>query len=210
MVINKETQAKYWSKKPIEVIQLYWGHETAINRSIWLADQLNGYEFNSVLEAGCFSGRNIKYIMEKYPKAKVSGIDINDKAIEFAKKKLPEASLYHMNLHNVNILQEKFDIIFTCGVLIHIPPSDLRNVIEKFVLVGTKTFIHLEQIGHGEVSKGPKELKPNYKISDQIQWDQDIGGIYESLGFEVSTTDVPEELQTNGARQLVIARNLVA
>jgi len=206
MEINKNTQAKYWAKKDMKAVQYYWDHLTAGKRSAWLVDQLKGYEFESILEVGCFAGRNLKHITEAFPGVKVTGIDINEKAIQFAKTKLTGVSLHHMTIYDIDQLPDKFDIIMTSGVLIHIPPDELEGVIKNFVDMDPKVFVHLEQVGHSEICKGPKELKPNYKVSDQIQWDQDIAGLYDSFGIQTVTTDIPKEFQTNGARHLIIGK----
>src|SRR4051794_4294723 len=77
----------------------YWGGLTdyhlhndnddiAISRSKWLASEIVPMlGVQSLLEVGTNSGRNLQYIRDAHPAIELKGIDVNPRAIEFARSK---------------------------------------------------------------------------------------------------------------------------
>jgi len=203
MVLSK-MQADHWAKKDLNTIQSYWDSPPANLRRKWFVDQLKRYEFSSVFEIGYFSGRNLKYISEAFSDVSLAGLEINKKAVSFAKARLPNADLLNMDLHDMYKIEKKYDLVFTSGVLIHVPPDDIPNTIMKCLDLSNRYVMHLENNGHNGVVAGPKALKPSYKVSDQLQWDPDLISIYRHMGFDVDIIKLPDECKTNGASELII------
>jgi hypothetical protein len=205
MNITKKTQAAHWASKDLNVINSYWTSPPATKRSLWFVDQLRQYEFESIFEVGYFSGRNIKYLHDVFDSVYISGLEINKKAVRFARQKLPDLELLSMNLHDMNSIDKKYDVVFSSGVLIHVPPEDLKGAVEKMIGISNKYVMHIESIGNNEVTAGPKHLNPTYKISGQTQWAPDLLAIYKDLGYNnIRVVDLPEDCRTNGASELII------
>lgn len=205
-MVDKKTQAQHWAGKDLKIIQSYWESPPATKRSKWFVEQLKNYEFSNIFEVGFFAGRNLHYIREAFPNVQLGGIEVNSKAVKFAKEKLNISALTHLDLHNLDELNGVHDIVFTSGVLIHVPPESLKSAVEKICRKAIKHVMHLEQLGNNEVAAGPKHLKPAYKISDQIQWNPDLISIYKELGYETKVIPLPDECKTNGARELLIVK----
>jgi cyclopropane fatty-acyl-phospholipid synthase-like methyltransferase len=203
MVLVK-MQSQHWANKDLNTIQSYWDSPAAIIRSKWFAEQLKSCQFNSIFEIGFFSGRNLKHVEEVLPEVSINGLEINKKAVEFAKARLPKANLLHMDLHNMHNIKEKYDVIFTSGVLIHVPPDEIPNVLMKCLDLSSKYVMHIETIGKNEVASGPMHLKPTYKVSDQLQWNVDLISVYKNIGFNVNVIKLPDSCKTNGASELII------
>lgn|SRR5574337_185596 len=203
MVLTK-TQASHWANKDLNVIESYWTSPPATLRSKWFVDQLKNYQFNSIFEIGYFSGRNLKYIGDAYPEVSIGGLEINKKAVDFAKARLPKADLMHMNLHDMYNIKSKYDVVFTSGVLIHVPPDEITNVALKCLDLSSGYVMHIETIGKSEVAAGPKHLNPTYKVSDQLQWNVDLISVYRNIGFNVKVIKLPDDCKTNGASELII------
>ena len=72
-----------------------------------------------ILEFGCGTGRNIKYLVSKYPKAYILGTDISLKSLSIAKLNNPTAFFLHES-ESLDI--GNFDLIFVAGVFHHIEP----------------------------------------------------------------------------------------
>ena len=143
MRIDKKTQAKHWAKKDLNIIKSYWTSPPATKRSKWFVEQLKSVNnFASICEVGFFSGRNLHYIYQSFPAVSVAGIEINQKAVDFAKKKLPKADLRRMDLHDFRSMDKTFDIVFTSGVMIHVPPDEIAEVLSSFVMKANKYVIH--------------------------------------------------------------------
>ena len=203
----KESQAEHWRGKSKEIIESYWTSSKAIERSKWFAQQLKKYKFNSIFEVGFFSGRNLHYIKEAFPSVSIAGLDINAKATRYAREKLGlDKDLYCMDLHSMGDIGETFDVVFTSGVAIHVPPDDVAGVLKLLIGLSNKYVMHIEQIGGNILEKGPKHLKPNYKVSDQIQWSPDLLSMYENLGYAPDVIPLPDECRTNGGTHLLIIK----
>lgn len=205
-MVTKEQQTKHWASKDLRIIQSYWDSPPATKRSKWLVEQLRGYDFDSIFEVGFFAGRNLRYIAEAFSQATVGGLEVNPKAVKFAQGKLPEADLYHKDLHDIADISSTFDIVFTSGVLIHVPPTELEGVLGKLVSKANKHIMHIEEIGENTLVAGPKHMAPSKKESGQIQWAPDLPTIYRDLGYEPEVIPLPDECKTNGAAELVVVK----
>lgn len=82
-----------------------------------------------VLELGSNIGQNLMALNYLLPEAKLSAVEINEKAAAELQSNLPNVDL-HLN----SILEfqpnSTWDLVFTKGVLIHISPDKLQNAYE--------------------------------------------------------------------------------
>lgn len=205
-MITKTSQSKYWKAKSNKQIESYWTSDKATLRSIWFAECLKKYSFDSVFEIGVFSGRNIKYIKDIFPGIKAGGLDVNSKAIQFTKEKMPDLELFCIDLYDIEKLQFMYDIVYTSGTLIHIVPDDLEGVIKKILPHASKYVMHIEEIGKNTLVAGPKHMGPSKKESDQCQWAPDLLAVYRDLGYEPEVIPLPDGCKTNGAAELVVVK----
>ena len=85
----------------------------------------------SVRELGCNIGLNLVALKRLKPTLKLSGYEINEEAVKQASKfdvaEIKQGSIIE------EIKDEKVDLIFTAGVLIHINPNYLDNVYRNLV-----------------------------------------------------------------------------
>lgn len=80
----------------------------------------------SALEFGSNIGLNLKALKVLQPDIELTAVEINEKAaLECAS--IPYVSVVNDSIFNFHS-QEKFDLTFTCGVLIHINPDRLNEV----------------------------------------------------------------------------------
>ena len=84
-------------------------------------------DVKSVLELGSNIGLNLQALQKLLPNAKLSSVEINEKAADELEKNLPD-----VELHVTSILEFEpqctWDFVFTKGVLIHINPDKLPDV----------------------------------------------------------------------------------
>ena len=113
---------------------------------------------SSVRELGCNIGLNLVALSRLQPKLKLSGYEINEEAArqasEYNVAKITQCSI----LEEIN--DEKVDLTFTAGVLIHINPAFLddvyRNLVNgsnRYVLVAeyyNPTPAQINYRGHGD------------------------------------------------------------
>lgn len=96
------------------------GDPIAVERSRWLArDILPPLNISSLLEVGTNSGRNLAIIRETYPDLRLRGIDVNPRAIEFARAKGMDIDFAVADANNWR--ESEWDAVLTMSVLDHIP-----------------------------------------------------------------------------------------
>ncbi len=91
-----------------------------------------------ILIAGCGTGMQILQA-QRYRNAQITAIDISNSSLSFAQRKINEIGIKNVNLFQMDILEvallkEKFDIIECCGVLHHMadPQQGLKALLEIF------------------------------------------------------------------------------
>lgn len=181
---QRDKQGKIWADQTIDRVSAYWSYPNFTKRAKWLAEQLKQYKFGSVFEVGLFSGRNLKIIKEAFPKIKIGGIDINGTAINFAKEKLPDAELSTCSIYDMDT-SNKWDIVLTMGVMIHIPPDGIDKAVYNCFQKASKYVVHAETVGNDKIINGPAALKPSNKIKEKMQWWPNLSYRYKKLGGKI-------------------------
>lgn len=114
---------KYFSKYKVEILK----------RS--LSDPRR---VKTILEFGCGIGRNIEYIQELFPDAKIVGTDISTESIKIAAENNPKV---RFEVESDSLKLGQFDVIFIAGVFHHIHPNSresvLRTINERLAPGGT-------------------------------------------------------------------------
>ena len=83
-----------------------------------------------ILEVGCNIGYNLKSLRD-LGFSNLHGIDISPYAVEEANKTFPFLKVSEGSALELPFLDNSFDVIFTCGVLIHIHPNELKTVMKE-------------------------------------------------------------------------------
>lgn len=120
---------------------------------------------NLILDVGCGSGVKAKYLTDRG--LKVVGIDISDKLLKIAKKEVPQAKFYIIDMADVDRLKESFDGIFAQASLLHIAKKDIRKILEKLIS-------KLKPDGYFYAT-----VKENKEIKEEIVKEKDYGYEYE-------------------------------
>jgi len=103
----------------------------------FITDQLGNIQPKEVLDLGCGRGKQIKIFRKKFPKAKITGIDISHESIDFLKseyrndKKMEfqETSIEHFFMSN----SKKYDLIIASYALYYVKNISkvLKNVLSS-------------------------------------------------------------------------------
>ncbi len=108
---------EYFAEYKIKIVKDYTGSEPA-----------------TILEYGCGTGRQMKYLAKYFPDAKIAGCDISAKSIEVAEKVNPSSDFFYINPENISLHKGKYDLIFISCVFHHIEPplrsGAMKNVSE--------------------------------------------------------------------------------
>lgn len=185
-----------WEAKTDETVDFYWKWPMGIMRSKWLANHLkDNHSFDSVFEVGLMGGRNVNEIKNKMPSIRVGGLDVNESSVKFARDNI-EGAFYNMSAFDIDKLEGEWDIIFTMGVMIHLPPDQIEEFCKKALDKAKYAVIHIECIGKGQIVNGPEELNPTKKITNRIKWRPNIPEIYKNIGVEsVKHSKLPSEIK---------------
>lgn len=150
-----------------------------------------------ILEVGCNIGRNLS-ALNRVTHAELHGVEPNDAA--------RQQLLGERFIDPVNILAGQgsalplrdftMDLAFTCGVLIHIPPDELRSVCAEICRVSRRYVVAIEYF-----SAQPTMIP--YRGENDKLWKRDFGKFYldnfpgltpVGCGFEWSATTGLDDL----------------
>jgi len=192
----KNQQEELWSKCSERTIDRYMSKGSKINnkRTKYLSKFVkeNLPDVCSAFEVGLMGGRNLMGL-QKYNDIKIlGGIDVCAAGVDAAKIHLPDGKFEHCSVYDMNC-DEKFDMVFTMGVMIHIPPDGIDRAIEQIINKAKKYIIHCESLGKDFVLKGPEYLSPS-KVSNKFQWSPNLLDRYLKLGLDVTQIVVPKEI----------------
>ncbi len=123
---------------------------------------------HEVLEVGCNSGGNLKWIS---PHSQAYGVDINKMAIRMAKVAWPELNVMYATARDLPFKDKCFDLTLTCGVLIHQPTEALRHVMGEVVRTSKRYVLCMEYFA-------PKREWIHYRKEERALFKDDFGGIY--------------------------------
>lgn len=117
-----------------------------VERSRYILKLLKDFDIKEdarILEIGCNCGRNLNFL-EKHGYNNLTGIEINEDAIEFGKNYYKNENYKVINSPVENIIDGlgNFDLIFTCAVLMHIHPAQadyvfktMRKITDKIIII---------------------------------------------------------------------------
>ncbi|MCP6720032.1 MAG: class I SAM-dependent methyltransferase [Patescibacteria group bacterium] len=176
---------KNWSENYISKNSLNHPHRKLLIQKI-----SSHAPFQSVLEVGCASGPNLFLLAKKFPKARLSGIDISNRAIETGKKWLRLQGIKNIELYKGNVLNlkifgdETFDIVFTDAVLIYVGKNHIQGVVKELMRITKKAIILTE-------------WKTDEKESEYVgHWAHNYEDLFRQLvpNAEVKLTKIPAEI----------------
>lgn len=141
-------------------------------------DVLEWVNPSSVLEVGCGSGHNLVAIKSIDPACYVHGLDIN----EAARK---EAALQGLLTSDVPAVQvgkyfTGYNLVMSVGLLIHIAPEEINEVLKGMISASTKYVLAVEYSARCNVNA-------NYRGHDDRLWKRPYGEMFEHLGLHVSS-----------------------
>lgn len=137
---------KFWDDWAGEFIQDSW-QKKIHHQHNWLLRIVRREHPRSILEVGCGFGRNINFLIENgiSPEA-ITGFDISSNMIKLSRKylKSKKVKLLVASLADFKT-KKKFDFVFTHGVLMHVPKSQIEDAVSKLLDLTRKDLILIEQ-----------------------------------------------------------------
>lgn len=134
-----------------------------------------------ILEVGANIGTQLRFL-EEMGFTRLYGIDIQRKAIERAHRRRPQLDIVEGNLFDIPFKDGFFDLVFTSGVLIHVPPEKLDAALDEIVRC-SRDLIY----GHEYYADDYTEI--THRGHDNVLWKTDFPARYRN-GRSLETVDV--------------------
>jgi pseudaminic acid biosynthesis-associated methylase len=139
------------------------------------ANLLEGLQIESVLEVGCNRGHNLVALTELLgEQVNVVGIEPNEYALRVARRSDDRIGVLRGDAVALPFATDAFDLVFTSGVLIHIPPTDLSRAMAEIHRVSRRFILCIEYFAE-------KDTELVYRGQTGLLWKRDFGGRYEEL-----------------------------
>ncbi len=87
-------------------------------------------EIRSYLECGSNIGRNVGILARLMPTWSPNVVEINSQALKICKERHEIASSFNGSIKD-SVFDNNFDLVFSCGVLIHVSPDDLLETMQR-------------------------------------------------------------------------------
>lgn len=137
--------------------------------------------FRSVLDVGCGQGSPLEEIARRRPGVELAGVDISKTAVELARRRLPAARFWALDLTTERLARD-FDLILCTDVLEHVEDDqamlgNMRRMCGGWCLVSTlqgrmrdyeRQMGHVRNYGRDELSRKMREA--GFVIRHQIEW----------------------------------------
>jgi pseudaminic acid biosynthesis-associated methylase len=93
-------------------------------------------DVRSVCELGANRGDNLAALRRVHEGLALTGVEVNATAVEVMTR-LPGVTAIMSAIQDFNT-DQRFDLVFTCGVLIHLNPDDLQATYRKMVALSSR------------------------------------------------------------------------
>lgn len=152
--------------------EAYTARNTYVDESkpLFFHELFRKYNLQRVLECGCNIGLNLRHAAED-PAIQVWGIDIQATAIQRAREAMPKAQFITGSLLDIPFKDGYFDLAFTCGVLIHVPPEGLGGAMDEIYRVSNNYVLCAEY--HDET-----EVTVPWRGHEAALWRRNYGQLY--------------------------------
>jgi pseudaminic acid biosynthesis-associated methylase len=156
-MVSRNSQEEFWVKDLattyVESNPYLKPKDAKLAEKAWsqMLSQVGATKLESFLECGSNIGRNIQTLSRVLPNTSASVIEINPLALE--KCKLNNQIKYdYLGSIKDSFFPTKFDLVFSCGVLIHINPDDLLETVSKMFELSNQFVIIAEYFNRTPIS----------------------------------------------------------
>jgi pseudaminic acid biosynthesis-associated methylase len=134
-------------------------------------DVVARYPAVRLLEVGCNVGANLRPLSSVAPQARLTGIDINAGALDALHRAEPRLRLARASARALPFPDRSFDLVFTCGVLIHQPPEILSLAMDEIVRCSSRFVLCAEYYA-------PEATEVPYRGQTRALFKADYGKLY--------------------------------
>ncbi len=132
----------------------FWNKYTDENKSNYneefakfIRDLAVSLRTTSVLDVGCNVGNDLREFPENF---EVYGVDLNEYALDFARKKLPTFKFKNGSITDLPFGDSSIDFVFTHNVINYIPEQEMNKAIQELYRVSKKYILNCELFDENE------------------------------------------------------------
>lgn len=131
---------------------------------------------SNALEVGCNAGWNMRALKVANPWVMVRGVDLNREAVDEALANQLNATVLAGEKVG-KVYTDCFDLVFTVGVLIHVAPEQLHEVMCSIIAASRRYVLAVEY-------EADEEEMVEYRGEPDKLWRRPFGKLYEGLGLK--------------------------
>ncbi len=113
----------------------------------FLTDLVRSLHCTSVLEIGCGTGIDLRKFDDSF---EIHGVDLNDHALELAKRNIPTGKFYKENITKLPFEDASVDFVFTHKLLNYLDDETLDKGVSEMFRVSKKYIVNCELFGENE------------------------------------------------------------
>lgn len=162
-------QESFWSGQfGTEYIERNSSFEVSNNIGFFAKIFQNKKPPNSILELGPNVGLNLRALRVLFPKAQIDAVEINQDSARILRESKIADRVFHTSILEFEPTQ-KYDLIFTKGVLIHINPEALPKIYKLMHSYSSRYLLTAEYY-----SPKPEEIE--YRGNKNVMFRRDFAG----------------------------------
>ena len=138
-------------------------------------------QIKSILEVGCNIGLKIKNwmsVFEEKEKPRICGLEPNEISAGLARNVSGVDEVKVGDAYSIPYADAEFDLVFTSGVLMHIPPEMIAKAASEVARVAKRYVLAVEYYTPAE-----QEMRPAFRGVPHMWWSRDYKTLYESNGL---------------------------
>ena len=142
-IINRSPQL-FWLLKTKSFLADPW-QRRIFPQHQWLLKVVKRLKPDSILEVGCGFGRNLKFLLDKGIRpGSLTGVDISPLLLK--QIRLPKSvRIIQANVLQLPFSSNRFDLVFTHGLLMHVNPRKLNQALQELFRVTKKYLMIIEE-----------------------------------------------------------------
>ena len=152
----------------------------------FLTDLARSLHCTSVLEIGCGTGIDLRKFDDSF---EIHGIDLNEYALELAKKNIPKATFHKSDITKMPFDDSSIDFIFTHKLLNYLDDQKLDDGVNEMYRVAKRYIVNCELFGEDEA-----------KINDEMKFRNMLKRWLNYKVKVVSNVNMHEDIESEQAR----------
>jgi pseudaminic acid biosynthesis-associated methylase len=147
---------------------------------------------SSALEVGCNVGGNLRWLAAELDPGQAAGVDVNGAALDELRRAVPDINVREASARSLPFPDASFDLVFTVGVLIHLPPGAVEEAVDEIVRCSARWVLCAEYASD-------EEVEVPYRGERGALFKRDYGALYRERHPELELVSTSFEPRSEGA-----------